>query len=109
GPLTARVGQLPGSVGSALARSGRPGPVNDQLARNVAFPALGRTPVVTDSSRSAAEDAVRLAELWLDDTTQFPAGVHRTEVWTPQQWVEQSLPTWEKICTPVAEQMNSAT
>src|SRR5699024_2694592 len=70
---------------------------------------LGRTPVVTDSSRSAAEDAVRLAELWLDDTTQFPAGVHRTEVWTPQQWVEQSLPTWEKICTPVAEQMNSAT
>src|SRR5699024_11796452 len=78
-------------------------------ARHAAWQALVRTPVATGSSRSAAEDAVRLAELWLDDTTQFPAGVHRTEVWTPQQWVEQSLPTWEKICTPVAEQMNSAT
>lgn len=109
GQMISQFGQMLGSMGSAMSGTGSSGPVNYQLARNVALQALGRTPVVSDASRTAAQDAVRLAELWLDDTTQFPSGVHRTEVWTPQQWIEQSLPTWEKICTPVAEQMNSAT
>ncbi len=109
GQMLSQFGQMLGSMGSAMSGPGSSGPVNYQLAKNVALQALGRTPVVTDASRTAVEESVRLAELWLDDTTVFPTGVHRTEVWTPQQWVEQSLPTWEKICTPVAEQMNSAT
>lgn len=109
GQMISQFGQMLGNMGSAMTGPGSSGPVNYQLARTIALQALGRTPVISDTSRTAAEDAVRLAELWLDDTTQFPSGVHRTEVWTPQQWIEQSLPTWEKICTPVAEQMNSAT
>ena len=109
GQMLSQFGQMLGSMGSAMSGPGSSGPVNYQLARTVALQALGRTPVITDSSRTAAQESVRLAELWLDETTLFPSGVHRTEVWTPQQWVEQSLPTWEKICTPVAEQMNSAT
>ena len=109
GKMISQFGQMLGSMGSAMTGPGSSGPVNYQLARTVAMQALGRTPVVTDASRTAAEESVRLAELWLDDTTVFPTGVHRTEAWAPQQWVEQSLPTWEKVCTPVAEQMNSAT
>lgn len=109
GKMISQFGQMLGNMGSAMSGPGSSGPVNYQLARTVALQALGRTPVVTDANRTAAEESVRLAELWLDDTTVFPTGVHRTEVWTPQQWVEQSLPTWEEVCTPVAEQMNSAT
>ena len=109
GKMISQFGQMLGNMGSAMSGPGSSGPVNYQLARTVALQALGRTPVVTDANRTAAEESVRLAELWLDDTTVFPTGVHRTEVWTPQQWVEHSLPTWEKVCTPVAEQMNSAT
>jgi putative hydrolase len=109
GQMLSQFGQMLGSMGSAMSGPGSSGPVNYQLARTIALQALGRTPVVSDASRTAAQESVRLAELWLDETTQFPSGVHRTEAWTPQQWVEQSLPTWEKICTPVAEQMNSAT
>lgn len=109
GQMLSQFGQMLGSMGSAMTGPGASGPVNYQLARTVALQALGRTPVVSEASGTAAQESVRLAELWLDETTVFPSGVHRTEVWTPQQWVEQSLPTWEKICTPVAEQMNSAT
>ncbi|AVZ38896.1 MULTISPECIES: zinc-dependent metalloprotease [unclassified Dietzia] len=109
GQMLSQFGQMLGSMGSAMTGPGSTGPVNYQLARTVALQALGRTPVVSEASRTAAQESIRLAELWLDETTVFPSGVHRTEVWTPQQWVEQSLPTWEKICTPVAEQMNSAT
>lgn len=109
GKMISQFGQMLGTMGSAMSGPGTGGPVNYQLARTVALQGLGRTPVITDAQRSAAEDSVRLAELWLDDTTVFPTGINRTEAWTPQQWVEQSLPTWEKVCTPVAEQMNSAT
>lgn len=109
GQMLSQFGQMLGSMGSAMTGPGASGPVNYQLARTIALQALGRTPVVSDASKTAAQESVRLAELWLDETTQFTSGVHRTEAWTPQQWVEQSLPTWEKICTPVAEQMNSAT
>lgn len=109
GQMISQFGQMLGSMGSAMSGPGSSGPVNYQLAKTIALQALGRTPVITDASRTAAEESVRLAELWLDETTVFPTGVHRTEAWTPQQWVEQSLPTWEKICNPVAEQMNSAT
>ncbi|MGF0226459.1 zinc-dependent metalloprotease [Dietzia natronolimnaea] len=109
GQMLSQFGQMLGSMGSAMTGPGASGPVNYQLARTVALQALGRAPVVSEASGTAAQESVRLAELWLDETTMFPSGVHRTEVWTPQQWVEQSLPTWEKICTPVAEQMNSAT
>ncbi|MBB1035878.1 zinc-dependent metalloprotease [Dietzia sp. CQ4] len=109
GQMLSQFGQMLGSMGSAMTGPGASGPVNYQLARTVALQALGRTPIVSEASGTAAQESVRLAELWLDETTMFPSGVHRTEVWTPQQWVEQSLPTWEKICTPVAEQMNSAT
>ena len=109
GEMLSQFGQMIGSMGSAMSGPGASGPVNYQLAKTIALRSLGRTPVITDSSRTAAVESVRLAELWLDETTVFPSGVHRTEVWTPQQWVEQSLPTWEKLCNPVAEQMNSAT
>ncbi|HMT50259.1 zinc-dependent metalloprotease [Dietzia sp. UBA5065] len=109
GQMLSQFGQMLGSMGSAMSGPGSSGPVNYQLARTIALQALGRTPVITDASRTAAEESVRLAELWLDETTVFPTGVHRTEAWTPQQWVEKSLPTWEKVCTPVAEQMSSAT
>lgn len=109
GQMLSQFGQMLGSMGSAMNSPDAGGPVNYSLARTVALQALGRTPVVSDGARRATEESVRLAELWLDDTTQFPSAVHRTEAWTPQEWVERSLPTWEKLCTPIAEQMNSAT
>lgn len=109
GQMLSQFGQMLGSMGTAMNSPDAGGPVNYSLARTVALQALGRTPVVSDTQKKAVEDAVRLAELWLEDTSRFPSAVHRTESWTPQQWVERSLPTWEKLCTPIAEQMNSAT
>ena len=51
---------------------------------------------------SAVEDAVRLADLWLDDVTDIPSGINRTVVWNRVQWVEQTLPVWTTLCDPVA-------
>lgn len=101
-------GQMLGSVGSAM-HNPQPGPVNYSLAEQVAFGQVGKDTHVPESQQNAVVEAVRLAELWLDDTTEFPTALHRTEAWTPRTWVQRSLPAWKEVCSPLAEQMNAAT
>lgn len=108
GQILNQFGQMLGSMGSAMS-SPESGPVNYDLAEKVAFSRLGRDTHVPESQQSAVVESVRLAELWLDDTTDFPAAANRTEAWTPRRWVEQSLPAWKEVCTPLAEQINGAT
>src|SRR6516225_2293021 len=60
------------------------GPVNWDLAKNVARHAVAAEgdPSVLDVDRQKIVDALRLAELWLDETT---------------------LPVWSKLCDPIAD------
>jgi putative hydrolase len=85
------------------------GPVNWDLARQVATSALTATHVpVTPADRDAAEQAVRLADLWLDDVTDLPSGVSSTQAWTRIEWVERTLPVWGALCDPVATHVATA-
>ena len=53
-------------------------------------------------------DAIALAEVWLDGATSMPAGVRTSTAWTPRQWIDATMPTWEKLCSPIAEQVSRA-
>ena len=53
-------------------------------------------------------DAVRLAELWLDPATTFPAGATEVAAWSASEWVNASLPTWKRLCDPVAQRVSVA-
>jgi putative hydrolase len=55
----------------------------------------------------AVEEAVHLAELWLDPTTSLPAGARNVETWSSVDWVEKTMPTWQRLCDPVAQRMSS--
>jgi putative hydrolase len=81
------------------------GPVNWDLAKNVARHALAAEgdPSVLDSDRSKITDAVRLADLWLDEVTSFSSGVRLVQAWSRSEWVEATLPVWSKLCDPIAE------
>ncbi len=69
------------------------GPVNWDLARQGAISQLsaGHQPT-SAGERSAAAEALRLADLWLDAVTDLPSGIERTQVWSRVEWVEQTLP-----------------
>ena len=108
GNLLNQFGQMLGSMGSAI-NNPEPGPVNYSLAENMALAQVGKSTHVSEAQDKAVVEAIRLAELWLDDTTEFPSAAHRTEAWTPRTWVERSLPAWKEVCTPLAEQINDAT
>src|SRR5271170_103114 len=84
--------------------SWRGGPVNWDLAKNVARHAIvaAGDPSILDAQRREITEAVRLADLWLDEVTAFPSGVRKIEAWSRSEWLEATFPIWAKLCDPIA-------
>src|SRR5579871_3190803 len=80
------------------------GPVNWDLAKNVARHAIAAVgdPSVLDAQRREITDAIRLADLWLDEATTFPSGIRKIEAWSRSEWLEATFPVWAKLCDPIA-------
>lgn len=110
GQLFTRLGEMFGGVGSAMASgaSGKDsGPVNYDLARQVASGSLGFVAPIPATTNSAISDAVHLAETWLNGATALPAGTTRATGWSPTDWVDNTLHTWKRLCDPMAQQISS--
>ncbi len=107
GKLFTQLGQMFAGAGSAMAGGPGAGPVNYELARKLASSSIGFTAPVPEATAKAVADAVHLADTWLDGVTALPAGAVRTAAWTPQDWVDNTLTTWKRLCDPMAEQVGS--
>jgi putative hydrolase len=106
-----QLGQMLTQLGQMLsqAQSSGGGPVNYDLAAQMAHQQLAATTSsLTGSQRAAVSDAVKLAELWLDPATDFPAGATEAKGWSATEWVDASLPTWKRLCDPVARRVATA-
>ena len=86
------------------------GSVNWPLAKDTARGQLAQQPdpSATRADQEAVADAVRLAEHWLDEACDFPAGANRSAALSRAEWVEKTFPAWEKIVEPVASHVNAA-
>ncbi|WP_092626089.1 zinc-dependent metalloprotease [Actinopolyspora mzabensis] len=107
------LGQMLTQLGQALSHSssGESGPVNYDLAKQLAHQQLQtnkHTERPTQQQTKAIEDGIQLAELWLDPTTAFPTGTHVVRSWSARDWVDNTLPTWKRLCDPVAERVSEA-
>ena len=82
----------------------RGGPVNWDLAKNIARQVIASKgdPSILDSQRAEVNEALRLADLWLEDVTAFPSGIHKSEAWSQSEWVESTFPVWTKLIEPIA-------
>jgi putative hydrolase len=82
----------------------RGGPVNWDLAKNVARHAIAGAgdPSVLDAQRREVTEAIRLADLWLDEAAAFPSGIRKIEAWSRSEWLEATFPVWAKLCDPIA-------
>jgi putative hydrolase len=80
------------------------GPVNWDLAKNVARHAIAAAgdPSILEAQRREITEAVRLADLWLDEATTFPSGIRKIEAWSRSEWLEATFPVWAKLCDPIA-------
>lgn len=80
------------------------GPVNWTLARDQArrAAATGGDPSVSSAEKREVDDALRLAEMWLDPVTDFPSTALLGKAWSRAEWVEATMDTWRRLTEPVA-------
>lgn len=107
GQIFTKLGEMFSGAGTSMAGGQQSGPVNYDLARQLASSAIGFVAPVPEKTASAIADAVRLAETWLDGVTPLPAGTTRAVAWTPSDWIDNTLDTWKRLCDPVAEQIST--
>ncbi|MEV4843032.1 zinc-dependent metalloprotease [Micromonospora matsumotoense] len=86
------------------------GPVNWDLARQVAASQLAATgdPMASPYERHAVEEALRLADLWLEPASAWPTGIRTSVAWNRNEWIYKTLDVWRKLCDPVASRMVGA-
>jgi putative hydrolase len=108
-------GQAPdlSAIFGQLQRMFRPhdGPIDFEMAKDVArhaVAAAGPDPSVPTNQANAVDDAVRLAETWLDRATEMPAGADRSVAWSRAEWVEATAPTWKTLVEPIAQHVVDA-
>ncbi|MER6200285.1 zinc-dependent metalloprotease [Streptomyces sp. NPDC001586] len=120
-PFAAMFGSMnPNDLGAAFQQLGQMlsyegGPVNWDMAKDIARQtvAQGTADGVKDTSvgiaeKSAVEEAVRLADHWLDGVTSLPSGATTSVAWSRAEWVEATLPVWKELVDPVAERVGAA-
>ncbi len=107
GQIFSRLGEMFSGAGNVTADGSKSGPVNYDLARQLASNSIGFVAPVPEKTSAAIADAVRLAETWLDGVTALPAGTTKSVAWTPTDWVDNTLETWKRLCDPVAEQIST--
>jgi putative hydrolase len=80
------------------------GPVNWDLAKNIARQTVAQKgdASVLETDRAKVVEALRLADLWLEETTEFPSGIRTAQAWSRSEWVEATLPVWSKLIDPIA-------
>jgi putative hydrolase len=107
GQLFTQLGQMFSGAGAAMSSGQGSGPVNYDLARQLASRSIGFVKPIPDATSSAISDAVHLAETWLDGVSALPAGTTKAAGWTPQDWIDNTLDTWKRWCDPMAEQIST--
>ncbi|GAA3563206.1 MULTISPECIES: zinc-dependent metalloprotease [Streptomyces] len=120
-PFAAMFGSLnPTDLGAAFQQLGQMlsyegGPVNWDMAKQIARQTVAQGTAdgtkdasVGASERTSVQEAVRLADLWLDDATSLPSGANTAVAWSRAEWVEATLPAWQELVDPVAERVGTA-
>ncbi|MBM9463060.1 zinc-dependent metalloprotease [Aeromicrobium sp. YIM 150415] len=87
------------------------GSVNYRLATDTArqkLAASGPDPSPGSTKQGAVDDAVRLAEMWLDRATELPSGVTSAAAWSRAEWIESTMDRWKVLVEPIASNVVSS-
>lgn len=64
-------------------------------------------PSITPGQIKAVEDAVHMAQIWLDDNTSLPISSTASHAWSRTEWLLATLQQWKPLVNPVAEGLSS--
>ncbi len=87
------------------------GPVNWDLARQVAASQLSRQPATRRSTRTSATPSRRRCAWPTSGSSRpprCPSGIRTSVAWNRNEWIYKTLDVWRKLCDPVADRMVAA-
>jgi putative hydrolase len=100
----------PGAMfGGAAANSGSG--VNWEITKDTArktVASLGPDPTPDAGQLRALNEAVSIAEVWLDAATYFPRVSTTVAAWSRAEWIEKTIPVWQRLVEPVAAHIADA-
>jgi putative hydrolase len=101
------IGRLMEQLQSALQSSGEG--VNWTLALDQAKTIASRTSVVSlPAERSALEQALHVASLWLDEVTYVSQLSSEPRLMSRSEWVAATMPLWQQLAEPVANSISNS-
>jgi putative hydrolase len=74
-----------------------------QIARNLVVQAGDAS--VNENEKTATNKAVSLAQTWLDAVTSFPAHTTQSFAWSRSEWIETTMPIWQRLVEPIAKKV----
>lgn len=74
-----------------------------QIARNLVVQAGDAS--VSENEKIAINKAVSLAQTWLDAVTSFPAHTTQSLAWSRSEWIETTMPIWQRLVEPIAKKV----
>lgn len=85
------------------------GGFNMEAARDVARRTIAGDgdPSIGAATVRDVDQVVSVANLWLDQTTDFPS-TGSGKAWSRAEWVEATMPTWRRLVEPLANAVNDA-
>src|SRR5699024_147425 len=93
----------------SMMQSSGDAPVNWHLAKQPARQSVaGQDPSVGTFSAREVEDALRLADSWLDKATTLEAANVPIVAWSRAEWVESTMDDWREMTDPVATSLSEA-
>jgi putative hydrolase len=94
----------------SLFTGGAAEPFNVELATDVARKsvAAGGDSTVGAAACREIEQAVEVANLWVDAVTDLPAPTGQVHAWSRAEWVDQTMPMWRQLVEPVAAGVSTA-
>lgn len=99
--------QAPGSFGQGAAQGTEDWSWLKNMVRQMSA-AAGPDPSPSSADVRALTDAVRLAEMWLDEAVEFPAMTAPAAVWSRADWIEQTFNSWRPLAEPVIKAVASS-
>jgi putative hydrolase len=86
------------------------GPVNWQLAKDNArrVAATDSDPSVLPAQGREVDEALHVAQLWLDPVTDFASTSALGKAWSRAEWVEATMDSWKRLTEPVAVSISQA-
>lgn len=108
GDILNQFGQMLSGMGDSMNSADGKASVNYDMAARIARQQIGTPQSISSADANAVEEAVRLADLWLNDATDLPTAEGKVSAWNAEEWMTETMPMWQRLVTPVAEQMNRA-